>query len=101
MTKMKRVSAVLAAVLLGLAVSAAWAFDGHGGHGGHVGGGYDASEPSGGSHSDDDHTYERIQKFEKKKMKIETRLQDPKLKPAKRAKLEKELKKLKNERFQD
>ncbi len=85
---MKRLVMMMA--LLVLAPGFSWAQHNHGGggHSGHGGG------SSSGSHWEEDNSYERIQKVEKKKLKIEARLRDPNLKPAKRAKLEQKLEKL-------
>lgn len=87
-----RKKTILVAAILSLCIGRSWASSCHsGGAGGH-GVGHGASDSS---HWSEDHNYERIQKIEKRKMKIEARLRDPNLKAAKRAKLEKELENLK------
>lgn len=83
---------MLLAALLALAPGFAQAQHDHGGgYGGH---GSHGGSSGGSSHRDEDREYDRIQKIEKKKMKIETQLRDANLRPAKRAKLEKKLEEL-------
>lgn len=65
----------------------------HGGGGGGSGGGSNGGG-SGGGYTREEDNYRKLQNVIKKRMKIEARLQNPDLPPAKRVKLEKKVEKL-------